>query len=134
MRIAYLTLDDVNRDLVRRWAARTGARVAYPACLPSAGPPAGAAAVILDLDFLPPDVQADWVRQAVAGSVRCPVLAHGHNVSESDAAALHRAGVRVCHGRLRRAALEDWLGDVRRTAGGRAVPVGPVTTAGARRP
>jgi hypothetical protein len=114
MRIAYFTLDDVNRHLVRRWAAGAGARVRCLAGRLSAGGPDGAAAVVLDLDFLPPDVRTDWVRCVRAGEVGCPVLAHGHNISDADAAALGRGGARVCRGRLRRAVLVGWLDGVAR--------------------
>ncbi|HKB05493.1 MAG TPA: hypothetical protein VKD90_24930 [Gemmataceae bacterium] len=109
MRITYFTLDDVNQDLVRRWAARAGARVTCSAGGPPAGGPDRPAAVIVDLDFLPPEVRVGWVRKAVAGEVPCPVFAHGHNIADADAVALSRHGVRVCRGRLRRAVLIGWL-------------------------
>lgn len=115
MRIAHITLDEVNRSLVRRWAR--GAGVPLP-------PPVGAAAlaadgaegVLLDLDHLPADVRAGWVGRALGGAVGCPVLAHGHSLSDAEAAALRRRGVRVCPGRVRKAAVRGWLHALTRSA------------------
>jgi len=117
MRIAYYTTDEVNRFFVRRWARAAGVRVVCPA-----GPrliDGGGGAVILDLDFLPAEVRAGWLGRVRAGGVAGPVLVHGHNIADGDAAALGRLGVRVCRGRVRRAALDGWL-DALATHAGRA--------------
>ena len=108
MRIAHITLDEVNRALVRSWMKATGLRVARPT---GAGLvwAADGSAVVLDLDHLPPDVRAGWVRRVVTGEVGGPVLVHGHNITEAEAAALRRSGVSVCRGRIRRSAVRAWL-------------------------
>ncbi len=109
MRITYFTLDDVNRFLVRRWARRAGARVACPV-----GPKliwgfTDPGAIVLDLDHLTPDLRATWLKRAVTGVFGCPVLVHGHNISNVESTALRLSGVRVCHGRLRMKSLVGWL-------------------------
>jgi hypothetical protein len=110
MRITYYTTDEVNRFIVRRWGRQAGVRIAHPAgdrlSVDSAGP------VILDLDFLPTDVRADWLGRLRAGNVAGPVLVHGHNIADADAAALACLGVHVCRGRVRRLALDGWLDTV----------------------
>ena len=64
---------------------------------------------MLDLDHLPPDVRARWVRRVMTGEVSGPVLVHGHNVSDVEAEAFRRSGARVCRGRIRRSAVLGWL-------------------------
>jgi hypothetical protein len=107
MRITYYTTDEVNRYIVRQWGRRAGIRVECPAGgRPAAG---GDGPVILDLDFLPVDVRADWLGRLRAGRIAGPVLVHGHNIADADATALTGRGVKVCRGRVRRAALNGWL-------------------------
>ena len=112
MWIDYLTLDEVNRYLVRRWTAGMGVRLTCSAVGPSPDGGKSRRGVILDLDFLPADIRTAWIRRVLVGGVGCPVFAHGHNVSDEDVAALRQYGVRVCRGRLRKAALNEWLGRV----------------------
>ena len=100
MRIAYFSLDDVNRALVRRWAAGQGVRVVCPS-VRAVGEPV-AAATVVDLDFLPDPYRVDWIAQVLAGAVEVPVLVHGHRLTDAEAASLARRGVVVCRGRLRR--------------------------------
>jgi hypothetical protein len=107
MRITYYTTDEVNRYIVRQWGRRAGIRVECPAGGRLAARDDGP--VILDLDFLPVDVRADWLGRLRAGQIAGPVLVHGHNIADADAAALAGHGVKVCRGRVRRAALERWL-------------------------
>jgi hypothetical protein len=109
MRIAYYTLDEVNRFLVRRWASEAGARLACPGSHQLKDEYAGATAVLLDLDFLPAGVRADWVGRVLAGAVGLPVLVHGHNIPDAEASALRARGAQVCRGRVRKADLRAWL-------------------------
>jgi hypothetical protein len=109
MRIAYYTLDEVNRFLVRRWAREAGARLLCPDGGRLADECAGATAMLFDLDFLPADVRAGWVRRVLAGEVGLPVLVHGHNIPDAEAEQLRERGAEVCRGRVRRAALRAWL-------------------------
>jgi hypothetical protein len=112
MRIAFFTLDEVNRFLVRRWARGAGVQVYCPAGERLGGACLEADAVILDLDFLPADLRADWLRRVLAGAVGGPVLTHGHNITDSEAVALRQRGVRVCRGRVRGADIRAWLDGV----------------------
>jgi hypothetical protein len=110
MWIAYYTTDEVNRYIIHLWGRQAGVRIAHPAGKPLAIDSVGP--VILDLDFLPVDVRADWLGRLRSGNVAGPVLVHGHNIADADADALACRGVRVCRGRLRRAALDGWLDTV----------------------
>jgi hypothetical protein len=109
MRIAYYTLDEVNRFLVRRWAHEAGARAVCPDGPRLNEECPGATALVLDLDYVPAEVRAGWVRRVLAGQVGLPVLVHGHNIADAEAAALRERGAQVCRGRVRRAALRAWL-------------------------
>ncbi len=93
MRIVYLSLDEVNQELVRRWVARLGARV-------------------FDLDHLPEPWRSGWPALA-AGR---PALAHGYNLRDAGVAALRRAGVMVVRRRLTARCFARWC----RSAAGRA--------------
>lgn len=107
MRIAYYTTDEVNRFIVRRWGRRAGIRIDCPGgggLVTDCDVP-----VILDFDFLPAEVRAAWLAQLRAGRIAGPVLVHGHNIVDADAAALARSGAHVCRGRVRWAALDGWL-------------------------
>jgi hypothetical protein len=107
MQIAYYTTDEVNRYIVRRWARQTGVRVVCPAGGGLAN--GGGGPVVLDFDFLPADVRDEWLRRVRAGALSGPVLVHGHNIADADAAELARLGIHVCRGRVRRTALDGWL-------------------------
>jgi hypothetical protein len=110
MRIAYLGLDEVNKGLVRHWAARRGAGVEDVA-LPGAAGLGPDVAVVLDLDHLPEPWRRDWVERLAAGR---PALAHGYNLTDGQAAALRRAGVTVVRRRLTAWHVSRWC---RRWAG-----------------
>jgi hypothetical protein len=108
MRIAYITLDDVNRFLMRRWAERGRFRADCPAATRLGPPLDGVAAVVLDLDFLPAPTRAAWMTHVLAGAAT-PVLVHGHNITDAEVSALRRRGVAICRGRLCRTRLLAWL-------------------------
>src|SRR5262245_23444184 len=108
MRIVYLTLDDVNRFMVRCWAAGDTFRVDCPAANAPVASVDGADAVILDLDHLPEPFRAAWLAPVPGGLT----LDHGHNIADTDAAALRRRGMRVCRGRLRRGLVSVWAESV----------------------
>lgn len=107
MWIAYYSTDEVNRYIVRRWARQADIRVMCPVGGGLAAEFDGP--VILDLDFLPAEVLTVWLGRLRAGQIAVPILVHGHNIADTDAAALTRRGVHVCRGRVRRAALDQWL-------------------------
>jgi hypothetical protein len=106
MRIAYFSTDEVNRVLVRRWAAGQGARVYCPSVGLVAEP---AAAIVLDLDFVPEPYRTAWLDQIMSGMADGLVLVHGHSVTDTEALGLAQRGVTVCRGRLRRRVLRDWV-------------------------
>jgi hypothetical protein len=122
--IAHYSSDEVNRHLVRRWAAAAGVRAVAPAVGRPGAPDRSVRGVILDLDFLPHPYRAEWVGRVLAGECRSPVLVHWHGIADTEAAALRRAGARVVRGRLKASAFARWLGDaaVRATGVGRARP------------
>ncbi len=65
--------------------------------------------VILDFDFLPPDIRAVWLQRLQMRQVEIPALIHGHNISNADAHSLRKVGARVCRSRVRKSALAGWL-------------------------
>src|SRR5262249_33549031 len=112
MRVAYFTMDEVNQYLVRQWAKGAGVGVGCPAGGRLGGTCPESDAVILDLDSLPTELRAHWLHRVLAGAAGGPVLAHGHNIMDSEAAALRQRGVRVCRGRVRKADVRAWLDSV----------------------
>jgi hypothetical protein len=110
MRIAYYSLDEVNRVLLRRWASREGVRVAC-ACVGAIGDSL-AIGMIVDFDFIPEPLRKAWLERAMAGGVEGPVLVHGHGLSEVDARHLASRGIDVCKGRLRRRVFQEWIGSM----------------------
>jgi len=108
MRIAYVTLDDVNRFIVRRWADKDTFRAEFPAVNVLAASVDVADAVILDLDHLPEPFRTAWLTGVSAGRL----LVHGHNITDAEAAMLRRRGVRVCRGRLHRGLVCVLAGEV----------------------
>jgi hypothetical protein len=109
MRIAYVTLDDVNRFVVRRWTGGNNIRVECPAVTAPAAIIDTADAILLDLDHLPEPFRAAWLERVLTNGMAGRVLVHGHNITDAEAAALRRRGVRVCRGRLRRGLLDAWV-------------------------
>ena len=116
MRIAYFTLDAVNKFLVRRWARSLQTRIACPAGQPMFQRCAAPTAIILDVDFLPLELRATWLRRVLTDDGSAPALVHGHNVTDAEVEALQRCGVQVCRGRLRKSDLIEWLEGVFQTA------------------
>jgi len=116
MRIAYLSLDEVNRFLMQRWARRGS----FQAIIPSTdelGPPAdGPSGIVIDFDYLTAAARATWLAHLLSGAAAGPVLIHGHNITDAEQAALRRRGVAVCRGRLVRTRLMAWLSCAERTA------------------
>jgi hypothetical protein len=107
MRIAYYSLDEVNRLLVRQWGSRQGVRVTCPG-VATIGDRV-AASMIVDLDFLLEPIRGNWLKQAIAGAIEGPVLVHGHGLSDDEARGLTRRGMTVCQGRLRRQVFHSWV-------------------------
>jgi hypothetical protein len=94
MRFAYWTIDEVNRDLAQRLAARAGVQLDVRSFQDGAAT-ATFDAVLYDLDFFPPDR-----REALLADLRTQprseqVAVHSYHVSPRHASALRRQGVIV---------------------------------------
>ena len=117
MKIAHYSSDEVNRYLVRRWAAAASVRSVAPGVGRPMAPGRSVKGVVLDLDFLPHPYRAGWCTRALAGEFESPVLVHGHGITDTECEALRRAGARVVRGRLKAAAFARWLGETATRAG-----------------
>lgn len=111
MRVAYLTTDDVNPVLARRWTKPLPVRVVAPR--PCAAP--NVVALVIDFDRLPDELRRKWVNAVLLRTEERPVFVHGHTIPEEVADALHARGARVVVGRLRKPHLLRWLRRVTRT-------------------
>jgi hypothetical protein len=92
MRIAYRTLDDVNRDLATRLAARAGIDVLSPGigeCVESFD------AVVYDLDHLPTDFRDRLLSELASGQLTQVVGVHSYNLTDGQRRALRRRGICV---------------------------------------
>lgn len=116
MRVAYVTLDEVNGDLIHGWAKKDGFQVNCPSASELSAPAEGIDAVVLDLDYLPAEACAAWLSRIRRDLIAERVLVHGHNISDIEAKDFRRLGVQVCQGRLRRQILKLWLNDIRKEA------------------
>jgi len=123
MRIAYITLDDVNRFMLRRWAGQNRLRVECPSANELHTEVRGVDAVVVDLDFLPALLREIWLARVLADVSPGQALVHGHNITDAEAAALHRKSVRVCRGLLRRRRFNSWVRDLRRSKA--TIPAAP---------
>jgi hypothetical protein len=111
MRLAYLTLDEVNLELARRLAARACLRLDELTFRDGdrTGPRDG---VLYDLDTLPEDYRGRLLAALAAGGRDGPVGVHGYALAPRQARALRRRGVvvarrlsRVLFARLRERAV-----------------------------
>jgi hypothetical protein len=90
MRFAYLTLDDVNRDLAARLAARAGIELSSP------GIREGAEtfdAIVYDLDHLPTDFRDRLLSELASGQLTQVVGVHSYNLTDCKRRALRRRGI-----------------------------------------
>ena len=109
MQIAYFSLDEVNRFMVRQWAKRHDVRIALPS-VATIGQ-ATTAGTVVDFDFVPEPLRGEWLRQALTGAFEGPVLVHGHGLSDREARMLSRRGMTVCKGCLRRRVFRECRND-----------------------
>jgi hypothetical protein len=92
MRIAYLTTDEVNKDLALRLAAQW--ELTLCPLEPRDPPPDGEFdAVLYDWDHWPADRRAEMLTHTAAGPHRPPVALHGYRLGRAQARALRRGGV-----------------------------------------
>jgi hypothetical protein len=94
MRIAYLTTDEVNKDLAIHLGAESGLTVCplEPRDLP---PDREVDAVLYDWDHWPADRRPKVRTHAPAGPVTHPVAVHSYGLEPHQARALRRSGVLV---------------------------------------
>jgi hypothetical protein len=95
MRIAYLTLDEVNETLATLMAEECGATLF---CLMPRDPkPDGEFdAVLYDLDSLPPCHKKELLSELLSSPPLHPVGVHSFQLQEDEQAALRRGGLLVC--------------------------------------
>jgi hypothetical protein len=105
MRIAYVTIDEVNQDLAVRMADRFGADVS--GVVPKDPPPDGRFdAVLYDLDAMSPTLRRQFVAVLRSSRPSRPVGVHGYNLEDDEANALRMRGVYVS-GSLEPALIQD---------------------------
>jgi hypothetical protein len=94
MRIAYLTMDEVNLNLAEEMAAACGLTLC-PLSPKDSAPDEEFDAVLYDWDSWPADRKQDVLAQLPAGRRACAVAAHGYNLGDCQAKALRRNAVAV---------------------------------------
>ena len=94
MRIAYLTMDEVNADLARRWADIINADV-FPLGPRDPLPNGNYDAAIYDVDMLPECLRNKVLTMLISGPILCPSAMHSYNVRKRDVQALRARGVIV---------------------------------------
>jgi hypothetical protein len=109
MKIAYLTLDEVHEDLLRKLAETRGAEFC---AFPGLDPPlaGGFDAMIYDLDYLPPERRQSVLAELLSGRVSHRAAVHGYNLRRKQVQGLRRRGVIV--GRTPERALSEVLRDL----------------------
>jgi hypothetical protein len=92
MRLAYLTLDEVNQDLAHRLAGAH--RISLEVVIrPDEVARAAHDAVLLDLDSLPPDEREANLTGLLASLGNGPIAVHSYNLEASELRSLRRRGV-----------------------------------------
>jgi hypothetical protein len=94
MRIAYLTMDEVNPDLAGRWADTCGCEV-IPLSPSDPLPDGNFDAAIFDLDYLLPPLRQKVLAILLSDPLHCPVAVHSYNLRQRQANALRARGVLV---------------------------------------
>jgi hypothetical protein len=94
MRIAYLTIDEVNRDTAKRAARQCGA-ILSP-LLPRDPPPDGRFdAAVYDFDYLPAAERRSVLDALCKSPLPHPAAVHAYHLERSERLALRAAGVIV---------------------------------------
>ena len=94
MRIAYVTTDEVNATLARRWAHTCRCEVTplLPRDLPRKGE---FDAAVYDLDHLPAEFRQQVLSNLLEGRILSPTMVHSYNLDRRQANALRARGVFV---------------------------------------
>jgi hypothetical protein len=109
MQLVYLSLDELNRSLVRRWGRRNGVQVACASRFDQV-PRSVIDGVLLDLDHLPPGRLVMSLVEAPGATY--PVAAHGYS---GMAVELEQRGVAV-HRKLHAGLLRELADAMQRAA------------------
>ena len=112
MRIAYLTVDEVNSDLAQQWATEFQCEI-VPLSLCDPLPNGDYDATIYDLDYLTTSLIQRVLKNLLTGSLPSPVVVHSYNLRPRQANDLQARGVFVRH-RLERGILALLRREVRR--------------------
>ena len=94
MRIAYLTMDEVNTDLARRWADLINADV-FPLSPRDPLPDGNYDAAIYDVDLLPAALREQVLTMLLTGQIHSPTAVHSYNFRRREVVALRARGVIV---------------------------------------
>jgi hypothetical protein len=108
MKIAYMTLDEVHENLVRKMAEARGAN--FCALAVQGSSPDCFDAVIYDLDFLPEERREAVLAQLLSGSLAHRAAVHSYNLRKRQRQGLRRRGIIV--GRTPQNALSKVLGEL----------------------
>ena len=112
MRIAYLTVDEVNSDLAQRWASEFQCEIVpLSPCDPLGN--CEYDATIYDLDYLDPSLIQRVLTNLLTGTLHSPAVVHSYNLRPRQANDLQARGVLVRH-RLERGILTLLRREVRR--------------------
>jgi hypothetical protein len=95
MRIAYLTLDEVNENLAALMAEKCGAAL-FPLTPRDPKPDGEFDAVLYDLDSFPPRHRKELLSELLSTRPLHPVAVHSYQLEEDEQAALRRCGLLVC--------------------------------------
>jgi hypothetical protein len=127
MRIGYVGLDEVNRELVQHWARFQKAEfvVLGVACDGGVEP---LDLVVCDLDHLPKECRRCWLSNLQEGRQAVPILVQSYSLSDEQEKALRNRGVRVIRRRLVGSILSQWKRDIARLC--RAKGIEPRTVGG----
>jgi hypothetical protein len=113
MRIAYVSIDEVNQALAARIAAEFGAVVCRVA--PKDPAPDGLFdAVLYNIDDVPRDQRSELVERLRRGELDHPTAVHGYDITDEQASSLRQAGVAAAH-RLDTGLFYDLLEAARRS-------------------
>ena len=94
VRIAYVTTDEVNATLARRWAHTCSCELTplLPRDLPQKGE---FDAAVFDLDHLPAEFRQRVLKNLLEGPLLNPTMVHSYNLDQRQANALRARGVFV---------------------------------------
>jgi hypothetical protein len=94
MMLAYLSHDEVNRDLAQQFAEAKGVLLC-PLFARESASTGLSDAVLCDLDSLPSEERAGMLKALLGRSWMCPMAVHSYSLVRSEVKALRAQGVAV---------------------------------------